>query len=73
MPIHAILINCFDDTKIKDKSQGVSSDDLSNHLNLPQNIVKQKMSFWIHKGVVKETRMPKQGLSLRRMNSFEDG
>jgi hypothetical protein len=31
------------------------------------------MSFWVHKGVVKEIRMPKASLSLRRMNSFEDG
>lgn len=25
MPVHAILINCFDETKIKNKSQGLSS------------------------------------------------
>jgi hypothetical protein len=27
------------------------------------------MSFWVHKGVVKETRIAKHGLSLRRMAS----
>jgi anaphase-promoting complex subunit 2 len=26
MPVHAILINCFDENKIKNKSQGVSSE-----------------------------------------------
>ena len=35
------------------------------------------MSYWVHKGVVKETRVPKHGsvgLSLRKMNSMlEDG
>ena len=30
------------------------------------------MSFWVHKGVVKETRQTKNGMSIRRMNSFED-
>ena len=31
------------------------------------------MSFWVHKGVVKENRLPRQGLSLKRITSFEDG
>lgn len=31
------------------------------------------MSFWVHKGVVKETRMARNAMSLRRLNSFEDG
>lgn len=28
-PIHAILINCFDESKIKNKQQGVSSEEIS--------------------------------------------
>ena len=50
---------------------GISSEELSNELQIPQNIVKQKMSFWVHKGVIKENRPVKQGasLSLRRMAS----
>ena len=76
MPVHAMLINSFDDSKIKNKSLGISSEELSTDLNLPQNLIKQKMSFWVHKGVIKETRgQNKQSLgpSLRRINSFEDG
>lgn len=73
LPIQAIMITYFDDEKIKDPKNGVSSEQLSNYLQISQNVVKQKMSFWVHKGVVKETRMPRMGnLSLRRMNSFQD-
>lgn len=31
------------------------------------------MSFWVHKGVVKESRMNKNTVSIRRLYSFEDG
>ena len=57
---------------MRDPKNGVSSEELSNELQIPQNLVKQKMSFWVHKGVVKETRHAKHGMSLRRVNSFED-
>ena len=70
MPIHAMMISCFDESRIKNKSMGVSSEELAGWLNLPQNFIKQKMSFWVHKGVVKETKMAKQGLSLKRLNSL---
>lgn len=73
MPIHAMMISYFDDAKMKNKSLGVSSEQLSSELNLPQNAIKQKMSFWVHKGVIRENRLPKQGMSLKRINSFEDG
>ena len=55
------------------KDNGVSSEVLSTELQIAPNVVKQKMSFWVHKGVVKEIRMPRNIASLRRMNSFEDG
>ena len=57
---------------MRDPKNGISSEELSNELQIPLNIVKQKMSFWVHKGVVKEARINKQGsmgLSLRRMAS----
>ena len=53
MPIHAMMITSFDEEYIRDKNMGVSSEELSNWLNISQNVVKQKMSFWVHKGVVK--------------------
>lgn len=31
------------------------------------------MSFWVHKGVIKETRSTKNAASLRRLNSIDDG
>jgi hypothetical protein len=31
------------------------------------------MSFWVHKGVLKESRMTKNVASIRRLYSFEDG
>ena len=74
LPIQAIMIIYFDEDKMKDPKNGVSSEELSSELHISQNIVKQKMSFWVHKGVVKETRVAKQGLSLRKMAStLEDG
>ena len=76
LPLQAIMISAFDQTKMKDPKNGISSEELSLELQLPQNIIKQKMSFWVHKGVVKETRLARQGsmgLSLRRMaSSIED-
>lgn len=54
---------------MRDPNNGITSEELSNELQIPQNLVKQKMSFWVHKGVVKETRTGKHGLSLRRMPS----
>jgi len=73
LPIQAVLITYFDDDRIKDHRNGVSSEELSTELQIPQNIVKQKMSFWVHKGVVKEYRQARTAVSLRRINSFEDG
>ena len=32
---------------------GMSSEELSNWLAISQGMIKQKMSFWVHKGVVK--------------------
>ena len=61
---------------MKDPKNGVSSEELSNKLKISQNIVKQKMSYWVHKGVVKEIRSNKNvtGTSLKRMVSLtEDG
>lgn len=54
---------------MKDPANGISSEELSHELQIPQTLVKQKMSYWVHKGVVKETRVAKHGLSLRRMAS----
>lgn len=73
MPIHAMMITCFDEDHIKDKQMGMSSEELSGWLGISQGMIKQKMSFWVHKGVVKEQRLPRQGLSLKRITSFEDG
>lgn len=63
------MILYFDESRMKDPVNGVTSEELSNELQIPQILVKQKMSFWVHKGVVKETRVAKHGLSLRRMTS----
>ena len=73
MPIHAMMISCFDEAYIGNKEMGMSSEELSNWLGISQGMIKQKMSFWVHKGVVKENRLPRQGLSLKRITSFEDG
>ncbi|KAL4474722.1 hypothetical protein ABPG72_002315 [Tetrahymena utriculariae] len=53
LPIHAILIGYFDETRFNPE-KGVSSDFLSQETQLSQNQVKQKMAFWVHKGVVRE-------------------
>lgn len=73
MPVHAMMISYFDEEELKNREMGISSEELSSWLYISHNSVKQKMSFWVHKGVLSETRVPKQGLSLRRINSFEDG
>lgn len=52
-PIQAVLITYFDEEKMKEYKNGVSSEDLSNELQIPQNLVRQKMSYWVHNGVVK--------------------
>ena len=72
-PVQAILITYFDEDRLGTEGH-VSSEALSNDLQMAPKVVKQKMSFWVHKGVVKEARAPRGGVpSLRRMNSFEDG
>lgn len=70
LPIQAIMINAFDEQKIKDNRNGISSEELSNELKIPHNVLKQKMSFWVHKGVLKESRMTKNAASIRRLYSF---
>jgi anaphase-promoting complex subunit 2 len=52
-PIQAMMVTYFDEEKMKDPASGVSSEELSVELHIAQNVVKQKMSFWVHKGVVK--------------------
>ncbi len=47
-------------------NQAVSSEYLAKELEIPQSAVKQKMSFWIHKKVVREH---KQLSKLNRENS----
>jgi hypothetical protein len=43
-------------------------------LKVAHNVLKQKMSFWVHKGVLKESRLARNAASLRRLNSLvEDG
>jgi predicted ArsR family transcriptional regulator len=64
------MITFFDEDRIKDPKLGVSSEEISHELQLAPNVVKQKMSFWVHKGVVKENRQQRNALSLRRLNSF---
>jgi hypothetical protein len=46
---------------------------LSSELKVAHNVLKQKMSFWVHKGVLKETRHTRNAASIRRLNSLEDG
>lgn len=78
LPIHAILISYFDedskflcDLGLKAAGEsGVSIETLSKELNLPPNVIKQRMSFWIHKEVIRESKTFTKGL--RRMNSFEN-
>ncbi len=53
LPIHAVMINYFDEDRMKDPQNGISSEELSNNLHIPPNVIKQKMSFWVHKGVIK--------------------
>eukprot|EP00919_Chromeraceae_sp_WS-2016_P041596 GHVR01099116.1.p1 GENE.GHVR01099116.1~~GHVR01099116.1.p1 ORF type:complete len:114 (-),score=11.61 GHVR01099116.1:213-554(-) len=72
-PIQAIMITYFDENEMKDPNLGVSSEELSRKLHISPTILKQKMSFWVHKAVIKEVRMPKVGFSLRRLNSMDDG
>lgn len=73
LPVQAMMISYLDEGKMRDPTLGVSSEELCSLLQIPQNVVKQKMSFWVHKGVVKEHRGLKNSLSLKRMNSMEDG
>ena len=53
LPIHAVIINYFDEDKMKDAHNGISSEELSASLHVAPNVIKQKMSFWVHKGVIK--------------------
>lgn len=53
---------------------GLSIETLAKELNLPQTVIKQRMSFWVHKMVIREGRAfaANKGPQLRRMNSFEN-
>jgi hypothetical protein len=66
------MIGYFDEDKMKESQNGISSEELSGKLQVAPNVIKQKMSFWVHKGVIKEIRQPKVGLSLKKLNSIED-
>jgi DNA-binding Lrp family transcriptional regulator len=58
--------------ELKDNA-GLSIEALSKELNLSQTIVKQRMTFWVHKMVIRESRVfINKGLQLRRMNSYEN-
>ena len=52
LPIHAVMIRFFDEDHMRE-TNGISSEELANLLHLTPNVVKQKMSFWVHKGVIK--------------------
>eukprot|EP01017_Pseudomicrothorax_dubius_P034038 TRINITY_DN461_c0_g1_i5.p1 TRINITY_DN461_c0_g1~~TRINITY_DN461_c0_g1_i5.p1 ORF type:complete len:816 (-),score=203.93 TRINITY_DN461_c0_g1_i5:80-2527(-) len=54
-PIHAMLISFFDETRIRSGTE-ITPEVLSKELGIPPNIVKQKMSYWVYKGVIKEVK-----------------
>ncbi|EGR31174.1 hypothetical protein IMG5_116450 [Ichthyophthirius multifiliis] len=67
LPVHAILIGYFDETRFN-QEKGVASDFLSTETGIPQNIIKQKMAFWVHKGIIKEFK--KQNMKEYQQNNF---
>lgn len=69
LPIHAILISYFDDSKY-DPANGVSSEFLAKEMKIPQQIVKQKMQFWIHKGVILEEKKNMSSKMFNQSNYF---
>jgi anaphase-promoting complex subunit 2 len=69
LPIHAVLIAALDE---RVNPLGLSSEALGKELGLPVSYIKQKMSFWVYKGVVREskaTSQPHYSLALRRQLS----
>jgi anaphase-promoting complex subunit 2 len=76
LPTHAILISYFDE-KCKQnlhviyildlntsKNSGMSLKELATHVGMSESMVRQLMSFWVHKGVVQEKK--NQGNSITR-------
>jgi len=59
LPTHAILISYFDDRI--NPNQGVALDFLASELKMPENTIRQLMSFWVHKGVVQERKSQTSG------------
>eukprot|EP00828_Plagiopyla_frontata_P005898 TRINITY_DN12479_c0_g1_i1.p2 TRINITY_DN12479_c0_g1~~TRINITY_DN12479_c0_g1_i1.p2 ORF type:complete len:213 (+),score=31.91 TRINITY_DN12479_c0_g1_i1:1168-1806(+) len=66
-PIHAILLQYFDEGKYNE-AVGVSSLYLSKELKMNHNQVKQKMTFWTHKNVIKEEKDKNKRKNLANYN-----
>ena len=54
-PLHAALILYFGEEDLKD-NEGVTPEKLSKELDISVSLVKQKMMFWVHNGVIKEIK-----------------
>jgi len=46
---------------IVNPNQGVALDFLASELKMPENTIRQLMSFWVHKGVVQERKSQTSG------------
>lgn len=53
-----------------DPANGVSSEFLAKEMKIPQQIVKQKMQFWIHKGVILEEKKNMSSKMFNQSNYF---
>ena len=63
LPIHAHLISFFDESKPEVKV-GLTSEFLAQECGISHSLLKQKMAFWVHKGVIKEEKIVKNRRSL---------